>query len=92
MSVTWHEVCFLQQQAAFEPAGTNLVLLMCTGMHDVDQRLTKDVDRLCSDLADLIPTMVGDCTWCKNWQHGLNHGLPVPVASYTRWQHGISRN
>lgn len=27
-------------------------------MQDVDQRLTKDVDRLCTDLAELIPTMV----------------------------------
>ena len=29
-----------------------------TGMQDIDQRLTKDVDRLCTDLAELIPTMV----------------------------------
>ena len=27
-------------------------------MQDVDQRLTRDVDRLCTDLAELIPTMV----------------------------------
>ena len=34
------------------------LLCVCTGMQDVDQRLTKDVDRLCTDLAELIPTMV----------------------------------
>lgn len=40
------------------------------GMQDVDQRLTRDVDRLCTDLAELIPTMVKpvvDITWFS-WQ------------------------
>lgn len=46
-------------------------------MHDVDQRLTKDVDRLCSDLAELIPTMVSICTQCKHWQHPVKHCFSV---------------
>lgn len=40
------------------------------GMQDVDQRLTRDVDRLCTDLAELIPSMVKpvvDITWFS-WQ------------------------
>ena len=43
---------------------------MTAGMQDVDQRLTRDVDRLCTDLAELIPTMVKpvvDITWFS-WQ------------------------
>ena len=28
------------------------------GMQDVDQRVTRDIERLCIDLAELIPTMV----------------------------------
>lgn len=35
---------------------------MCAGMQDVDHRLTHDVDRLCLDLAELIPNMVSNCT------------------------------
>ena len=35
---------------------------MCAGMQDVDHRLTHDVDRLCLDLAELIPNMVRNCT------------------------------
>ena len=42
----------------FTPAWHERGCIVCTGMQDVDQRLTKDVDRLCTDLAELIPTMV----------------------------------
>ena len=50
-------------------------------MQDVDQRLTKDVDRLCSDLADLIPTMVGVCTWLAAWVEALLTVSACAVAS-----------
>ena len=39
---------------------------------DVDQRLTRDVERLCADLAALIPTLVKpvvDVAWFS-WQLG----------------------
>lgn len=40
------------------------------GMTDVDQRITRDVDRVCDDLAALVPTMVKpvvDVCWFT-WQ------------------------
>lgn len=43
--------------------------MMCAGMQDVDHRLTHDVDRLCLDLAELIPNMVRNCTDADVWQH-----------------------
>ena len=33
-------------------------LCMPLGRQDVDQRLTRDIERLCNDLAALIPNMV----------------------------------
>ena len=36
----------------------DFIIWIHAGMQDVDQRLTRDVDRLCTDLAELIPTMV----------------------------------
>ena len=54
-------------------------------MHDVDQRLTKDVDRLCSDLAELIPTMVSVCTWGKHWQHPMKHCLQSVLELLATW-------
>jgi hypothetical protein len=40
---------------------------MALGRQDVDQRLTRDIERLCNDLSALIPSMVKpvvDIAWC----------------------------
>ena len=42
-------------------------------MQDVDQRLTRDVDRLCTDLAELIPTMVSS--------PAVTHAMPFLLFS-----------
>ena len=38
--------------------GSHLSVHSLAGMQDVDQRVTRDIERLCIDLAELIPTMV----------------------------------
>ena len=48
-----HELCLL---VAFTDSHLSVYLL--AGMQDVDQRVTRDIERLCIDLAELIPTMV----------------------------------
>ncbi len=40
---------------------------VAVGRQDVDQRLTRDIERLCNDLSALIPSMVKpvvDIAWC----------------------------
>ena len=42
-------------------------LYVAHGGQDVDQRLTRDIERLCNDLSALIPSMVKpvvDILWC----------------------------
>ncbi len=42
-------------------------LYFVCGGQDVDQRLTRDIERLCNDLSALIPSMVKpvvDILWC----------------------------
>ena len=42
-------------------------LYIAYGEQDVDQRLTRDIERLCNDLSALIPSMVKpvvDILWC----------------------------
>ncbi|DBA67674.1 TPA: hypothetical protein ACH3X2_001266 [Trebouxia sp. C0005] len=70
LAMTWRRRLTTAAHARYFKGNTFYTTSQLAGMQDVDQRLTRDVDRLCTDLAELIPTMVKpvvDITWFS-WQ------------------------
>ncbi|KAL3156583.1 hypothetical protein ABBQ38_000874 [Trebouxia sp. C0009 RCD-2024] len=70
LAMTWRRRLTAAAHSRYFRGNTFYTTSQLAGMQDVDQRLTKDVDRLCTDLAELIPTMVKpvvDITWFS-WQ------------------------
>lgn len=58
-------------------------LRQLAGMTDIDQRLTRDVDRLCDDLAALIPTLVKpvvDIAWFSTQLYTLTGRRGIAIA------------
>ncbi|KAK9820297.1 hypothetical protein WJX72_008694 [[Myrmecia] bisecta] len=58
LALRWRQRLTAAVHAHYLKGNTFYSVSQLAGMQDVDQRVTRDVERLCDDLAALIPTMV----------------------------------
>jgi ABC-type uncharacterized transport system fused permease/ATPase subunit len=70
LALSWRARLTKVASAKYLAGGVPYTAAQLAGMADVDQRMTRDVERLCDDLAALIPTLVKpvvDVAWFS-WQ------------------------
>ncbi|PSC69745.1 ABC transporter D family member 1 [Micractinium conductrix] len=70
LALNWRARLTKSAFAKYLAGNTFYTASQLAGMQDIDQRLTRDIERLCDDLAALIPTMVKpvvDIAWFS-WQ------------------------
>jgi ABC-type uncharacterized transport system fused permease/ATPase subunit len=70
LALNWRARLTRSALAKYLAGNTFYTSSQLAGMQDIDQRLTRDIERLCDDLAALIPTLVKpvvDISWFS-WQ------------------------